>query len=77
MVAHPETGDLPVGCAPALYEYFDAAEGWLRTYEALAQFILRKRRELAAVVATSNADAAPVLVVDKVRSPVDVAAMTA
>ena len=67
LVQEPNSGELPARSSAFLREYFDVAETWLRLYEGLARFIVRKRSELAAQAASVAENPQP-LVVDKVRS---------
>jgi hypothetical protein len=68
VVLGAEATDWPAECPDIVKEYFDLSETWLRLYEGLAAFVVRKQKDLAPALQpqTDGIAAAPVLVVDKV-----------
>jgi hypothetical protein len=63
-----EAADWPAECPDIIKEYFDLSETWLRLYEGLSAFVVRKQKDLAPALQQQidGVAAAPVLVVEKV-----------
>jgi hypothetical protein len=68
IVLGADASDWPAECPDIVKEYFDLSETWLRLYEGLAAFVVRKQKDLAPALQqqSDGIAAAPVLVVDKV-----------